>query len=82
MITKLELILAAQAAAAKSLTAKTAAELVEAKKTTFDGLAISKKNWQFFSDHFDGARNQYAFNAREPIAADHPLDPLETEAKP
>ena len=80
MTTKLELIQAAQNAAAQSLTTKTEAELVEFRKTAFASLSISKKNWQFYADHFNGARQQYLVNAREPIAEDHPLDPpIETK---
>jgi hypothetical protein len=75
MTTKLELIQAAQSAAAMSveltgLPLATEAKVKDAKKKAFDGLGISKKNWQFFSDHFDGARQQYVLAAEAPIETD------------
>ncbi len=71
MTNKLELIQAAQQAAALSLDTKPAA-LPAAKKEAFAALAIDKANWQFFSDHFDGARRQYSIAAETPIEATKP----------
>ena len=67
MTTKLELIQAAQAAAAKSLDITEAKALEENRKGAFDALSIPETNWQFFHDHFNGARSQYLINAEAPI---------------
>jgi hypothetical protein len=81
MITKLELINAAQSTAKESLNAKDA-DLPAFKKDAFAALAISKKNWQFFSDYFEASRSQYSINSRQPIEYDHPLDQPEVKPTP
>ena len=65
--TKLELILAAQSAAAKSVNITEEKPLVEFVKAEFDALQIPETNRQFFNDHFSGSRHQYRVNADEPI---------------
>ena len=65
--TKFELILAAQAAAAKSLNITEDKALHEFLKAEFDALAIPDTNRQWFNDHFNGARRQYHINDDVPL---------------
>jgi hypothetical protein len=71
MTTKLELVQAAQSAAAMSVELKTA-KVTDAKKQAFEALGIPHTNWRFFSDHFDGARQQYVVNSEQPIEPEAP----------
>ena len=61
MTTKTDLIIAAQTAAANSLEIEEA-KLDQHKKDVFAALSIPSTNWQFFSDHFNGARRQLIIN--------------------
>lgn len=67
MTTKLELIQAAQSAAASSVDLHGEAKVIAHKRQSFEGLGVPRTNWQFFSDHFEGSRRQYVINAEQPI---------------
>lgn len=67
MTTKLELLQAAQAAAALSLTLTGHKEIHAARDAAFDACAVPDTNRQFFNDHFQGARHQYHLNQDEPV---------------
>jgi hypothetical protein len=68
MTTKLELIQAAQSAAAQSLNLEDPKEIHAARDDAFTATAVPDTNRQLFNDHFQGARHQYHVNKDEPLA--------------
>jgi hypothetical protein len=68
MTTKLELIQAAQSAAAQSLNLEDPKEILAARDDAFTATAVPDTNRQLFNDHFQGARHQYHVNKDEPLA--------------